>query len=85
MDELSRAFFQQHKPRQMDERPFVQDITNPKKKTNHSRQLMNNLMGWLQLGLLCREQRAQGSELDCGSSKRSERVSVSCLFAIAER
>jgi hypothetical protein len=32
MDELSRAFFQQHNPRQMDERPFVQDITNPKKK-----------------------------------------------------
>jgi hypothetical protein len=36
MDELSPAFFQQHKPRQMDERPFVQDIINPKDEPQSS-------------------------------------------------
>ena len=32
----TEAFFQQHKPRQMDERPFVQDIINPKDEPQSS-------------------------------------------------
>jgi hypothetical protein len=69
----------------MDERPFIQDIINP--KTNHNRQLMGSLVGSLQRGLLfantvSKELQVLNSIVACLNDSKER--PFHCLFAVAK-